>query len=63
MLFLYYKLPKRERGCTSEWAAGGPRNVFVILATALLAALYYIKYEKNQKFRNIRKLTNLQIKK
>ena len=33
------KLPKREHGCASEWAAGGPGHVFAIFASALLAAI------------------------
>ena len=38
-LFPYCKLPKREHGSTSEWAAGGPGHVFAIFASALLAAI------------------------
>ena len=38
-LFPYCKLPKREHGCASEWAAGGPGHVFAIFASALLAAI------------------------
>ena len=38
-LFPHCKLPKREHGCASEWAAGGPGHVFAIFASALLAAI------------------------
>ena len=38
-LFPYWKLPKREHGYASEWAAGGPGHVFAIFASALLAAI------------------------
>ena len=38
-LFPYCKLPKREHGCASELAAGGPGHVFAIFASALLAAI------------------------
>ena len=37
--FPYWKLPKREHGYASEWAAGGPGHVFAIFASALLAAI------------------------
>ena len=38
-LFPYCKLPKREHGRASEWAAGGPGHVIAIFASALLAAI------------------------